>query len=205
MFVDLNKATIEDVIGRLRVFEEREKLPQITDGMGSLMMCEEDWEARRKARHEQDGSGGSSGSSGRGKRRGRGPGRDGDGSSSRDGHDSKSAATRNAGDGRPPRGNRCDNCGKMGHLAKDYCGKKKGVAHVTQAEEDEHALMYIAAETEVTALPMSCSHLRSSSPTAEPQACVHLIERKVLLHLSEEEKEAGDLIAGCLTPTRRTT
>lgn len=78
----------------------------------------------------------------------------------------------------------------MGHWAKDCHGKKKGAAHAAQAEEYEHALMYIAAETEVTALPMSCSHLRSS-PAAEPQAYVHLVERKVLLHLSEEEKEAG--------------
>jgi hypothetical protein len=52
MFVDLNKATIEDVIGRLRVFEERAKPAQITDAMGRLMLCEEDWEARRKERRE---------------------------------------------------------------------------------------------------------------------------------------------------------
>jgi hypothetical protein len=36
---------------------------------------------------------------------------------------------------------------------------------------------------------MSNSHPRSPSPAAEPQACVHLVERKVLLHLNEEEKE----------------
>jgi hypothetical protein len=42
MFVDLNQATIEDVIGRLRVFEERAKPAQITDAMGRLMLCEED-------------------------------------------------------------------------------------------------------------------------------------------------------------------
>jgi hypothetical protein len=30
----------------------------------------------------------------------------------------------------------------------------------------------------------------SPSPAADPQACVHLVERKVLLHLNEVEKEA---------------
>ena len=49
--------------------------------------------------------------------------------------------------------------------------------------------MYIAAETEVTAPRMSCSHSRPPSPAAEPRSCVHLIEHKVLLHLSEEKKE----------------
>ena len=43
MFLDLNKVTIEEVIGRLRVFEERAKPAQITDAMGRLMLCEEDW------------------------------------------------------------------------------------------------------------------------------------------------------------------
>jgi uncharacterized membrane protein YgcG len=131
MFMDLNKTTIENVIGRLRVFEERDKPPQITDAMGRLMLCEEDWEARRKARGEQEGSGGSTGSSSRGKHRGRGRGCGGDGSSSWDGCDGQSTTTGNAGGGRPPRGTRCNNCGKMGHWAKDCRGKKKGAAHVT--------------------------------------------------------------------------
>ena len=49
--------------------------------------------------------------------------------------------------------------------------------------------MYIAADAEVTTAPKSCPH--SSSPLqAVAQERVHLVERKVLLHLSEEEKEA---------------
>ena len=42
MFFDLNKVTIEEVVGRLRVFEERTKLKQVTDAIGHLMLCEED-------------------------------------------------------------------------------------------------------------------------------------------------------------------
>jgi len=130
MFLDLNNVSLEEVIGRLRVFEERAKPKEVTDAMGRLMLCEEDWEARRKARREQDSSGGSTGSGSRGKRRGRGRGRGGEESSSRDGRNGQNAGTGNAGGGRPPRGNRCDNCGKIGHWAKDCRGKKKGAAHV---------------------------------------------------------------------------
>jgi hypothetical protein len=42
MFLDLNKVKIEEVVGRLRVFEERAKPAQITDAIGRLMLCEED-------------------------------------------------------------------------------------------------------------------------------------------------------------------
>lgn len=62
MFLDLNKTSIEEVIGRLRVFEKRSKPKEVTDAMGRMMLCEEDWEARHKAHHEQESSGGRSGS-----------------------------------------------------------------------------------------------------------------------------------------------
>jgi hypothetical protein len=42
MFLDLNKVSIEEVIGRLRVFEERGRPKEIIDSMGRLMLCEED-------------------------------------------------------------------------------------------------------------------------------------------------------------------
>jgi hypothetical protein len=77
MFMDLKVAKVEDVIGRLRVFEERTKPKQITDAMGRLMLCEEDWEARRKERREEGNSIGASGSGNRGKRQARGRGRGG--------------------------------------------------------------------------------------------------------------------------------
>jgi hypothetical protein len=188
MFLDLNNVSLEEVIGRLRVFEERAKPKEVTDAMGRLMLCEEDWEARRKARREQDSSGGSTGSASRRKRRGHGRGRSGEESSSRDGRNGQNAGAGNAGGGRPPRGNRCDNCGKIGHWAKDCRGKKMGAAHVAQAEEEEHALMYIAADAAVKAPDAFCSHLRSSPPLDESTVRVHLDEPKVHLHLSQEEE-----------------
>ena len=39
MFLDLNNITVEEVIERLRVFEERTKPKQITDAMMCLMLC----------------------------------------------------------------------------------------------------------------------------------------------------------------------
>ena len=41
MFLDLNNVSLEEVIGRLRVFEERAKPKEVTDALGCLMLCEE--------------------------------------------------------------------------------------------------------------------------------------------------------------------
>jgi hypothetical protein len=186
MFLDLNKVTIEEVIGRLHVFEERAKPAQITDAMGRLMLCEEDWEARRKEHREQENSGGGSSSSNRDKRQDRGRGR---GSTARNARDGRYMAAGNGGGGKPPPGTLCHNCGKGGHWARDCHGKRKHAAHVAEAQEEERALMYLAEETEVIA-SLPCSPPPCSS-TSSPQAPIHIHERKVLLHLSsEEEKEA---------------
>ncbi|XP_066392692.1 uncharacterized protein [Miscanthus floridulus] len=76
MLLDLNNIPVEEVVGRLRVFEQRTQpeATQVTDSLSRLMLCEEDLEARRKARNEQEHGGSSSGSGGRGKRHGRGQG-----------------------------------------------------------------------------------------------------------------------------------
>jgi hypothetical protein len=108
MFLDLNKVSIEEVVGRLLVFEERSKPKEVTDAMGRLMLCEEDSEACHKSYREQENSGSGSGSSGRGKRHGRGRGRGGGG------REGQNTATRHAG-GKPPPSDRCNSCGKTGH------------------------------------------------------------------------------------------
>jgi hypothetical protein len=186
VFLDLNKVTIEEVIGHLHVFEERAKPAQITDAMGCLMLCEEDWEACRKEHREQENSGGDSSSSNRGKRQDCGRER---GSTAWNSREQRYTTAGNGGDGKPPPGTLCHNCGMGGHWARDCHGKKKHAAHVTEAQEEERALMYLAAETEVIA-SLPCS-LPPCSSTSSPQAPIHIHERKVLLHLSsEEEKEA---------------
>ena len=114
MFLDLNRVSIEEVIGRLRVFEERLKPEEVTDSLGRPMLCEEDWEARHKSRREQESSGGS-GSGARGRQRGRGCGRGGAGSSSRDGRDVQSAQAAKPGGKKSPPGYHCQSYGKTGH------------------------------------------------------------------------------------------
>jgi hypothetical protein len=192
MFLDLNKVKIEEVIGRLRVFEERANPAQIMDAMGRLMLCEEDWETRRKEHREQENSGGGSSSSNRGKRQDHARRR---GSTSRNGRDGKNMAAGNDGGGKPPPGTLCHNCGKGGHWAKECHGKKKNVTHVGEAQEEEWALMYVVAETEVIAPPRSCPPSMSASSTSSPQAPIHIHERKVLLHLSSEEEK--EVVAPC--------
>jgi hypothetical protein len=109
MFIDLNKATIKDVIGRLHVFEEHAKPAQITNAMGRLMLCEEDWEARRKERREQENSSGGTSSCNRDKRQDHRRGR---GSTPRNDRDGKNTAAGNITGWKPPPGTLCHNCGK---------------------------------------------------------------------------------------------
>jgi hypothetical protein len=75
-----------------------------------------------------------------------------------------------------------------GHWARDCRGKKKAATHVAEAQEEDQALMYLAAEIEVIA-PPPCSS------TSSPQASIHIHERKVLLHLSSEEEK--EVVAPC--------
>ena len=50
MFCDLKKLTVEELIGRLRAAEERleEKVEQITDKAGRLLLAEEEWLKKHK-------------------------------------------------------------------------------------------------------------------------------------------------------------
>ena len=147
MFSDLNAISIEDVIGRLRVFEDRAKPTTVTDAMGRLLLTEEDWEARRMARRDQDSAGrGAASSSGDKKRGGRGQGRgrgkgEGGSSTSRDGKQAKPNS------GRATRADQCKRCGKYGHWAKDCRSKPKAEAHVAQPEEDTEPTLLMACAT----------------------------------------------------------
>jgi hypothetical protein len=66
MFCDMKKMTVEELLGQLHAAEERldNKVEQIIDKAGHLMLAEEDWLEKHKHRFVQgpkDGSGGSSG------------------------------------------------------------------------------------------------------------------------------------------------
>jgi hypothetical protein len=51
MLLDPNNTAVEEFIGRLWVFEQQtqSEVKQVMDSLGQPMLCEEDWEARRKA------------------------------------------------------------------------------------------------------------------------------------------------------------
>ncbi|XP_066342303.1 uncharacterized protein [Miscanthus floridulus] len=161
MFCNLRTISIEDVI---RVFEDRGKQKSVTDAMGRLLLTEEDWEARRKARRDQDSSGRSAASSSDGKKRGqRGQGRGrGKGVGGSTSHDGKQAEPNS---GKATRADQCKRCGKYGHWAKDCRSKPKAEAHVAQAEEDAEPALLMARAT-VVPNPVPDPHGAATTPTA---------------------------------------
>lgn len=74
MFCDLKSLTVEELVGRLRAAENRleEKVDQITDKAGHLLLAEEDWFVKHKHRFQsglsrEGNNGGSSGGHGKSK------------------------------------------------------------------------------------------------------------------------------------------
>ena len=80
--LDLNKLSIEELIGRLQAAEECEEEEAGCKASGKLLLSEEEWFARLKLR---DGAGASSSSTSRSHSRGRGPGRGGKGKTAQGG------------------------------------------------------------------------------------------------------------------------
>jgi hypothetical protein len=118
MFCDLKTLTVEDLVGRLRAAEDRfeDKLEQVTDKTGRLLLAEEDWLEKHKHRFQsysqKDGGSGS-------QWKGKGPHRSDGGSSS---NSNKPKLTSK---GTPRRKGRCRNCGIYGHWAQDCKRPKK--------------------------------------------------------------------------------
>ena len=108
MFCDLKVLNIEDLVGRLRAAEERigDKVEQITDKAGRLLLAEEDWLEKHKHRF-QSNQHREGGNNHQGK--GKAPHR------SESGGSSNSGGVKLTSEGTPRRKGRCKNCGIYGH------------------------------------------------------------------------------------------
>jgi hypothetical protein len=145
--LDLDNISIEEAIGQLRAVESRRKPTSSTakNSSGQLLLTEEEWLAKFKL---SDGNGKPGSSSGHGRDRGHGRGR-GRGTSS-PGKEKEKKSVEN---------DKCLNCGKHGHWARDCCSKKKEESQLTQGEEEEQTLLMLQAVA---------VDLRDTAPTHGP-------------------------------------
>jgi len=166
MFCDVKNLSVDDLMGRLRVAEERmeEKVEQITDKAGWLLLAEEDWlEKHRHRFHSNQKEGGSSGGS---QGKGKAPSRvDASGSA-------KTGTVKLTSEGTPRRKGRCRNCGIYGHWAEDCKRPKKQ----KKEEKREEANIAVAGADHNPALLLAVAS-GVSQPSSE---VVHLSEKKVI-------------------------
>ena len=129
MFGDLKTLSLEELVGRLRVAEERCcGVQAVEDGAGRLLLTEEQWEARCRQRRSKERSGGGD------KRGGKegGGGDDDDGSSSTYSENGERKSKNKKG--------KCYNCSKRGHFAHE-CPKKKQEEALLATADDEPTLL----------------------------------------------------------------
>jgi hypothetical protein len=187
--LNLDDVSVEELIGRLKVTEERHGYNG-NDSIAKLNLTEDELVARISSRLQLNGggssSGGGSGTRGSerrressGNRRGRGRGRGG-------GYGSGRGGGKSGHNGKDVAGNECRYCGKEGHWARE-CRKKKRdeAAHMAQVEEaDSNQALLVAAVT---------VNASSSLPTAaarwEPPA-IHLDESKLFVQLDNKDQES---------------
>uniref|UniRef100_A0ACD6A031 Uncharacterized protein n=1 Tax=Avena sativa TaxID=4498 RepID=A0ACD6A031_AVESA len=127
--VRLRDLTIEELTGRFTTAEEGYELDDATEGVGKLLLTEEEWAARQRQRGQGSSSAGDKGGKGTGKPKPQ---------------SSDKAANSVDGSGERRKGN-CRYCGKPGHWAKE-CRKAKrdrdrgiqgATANLAQVEEEE--------------------------------------------------------------------
>jgi hypothetical protein len=130
MLCDLKTMPLEELVGRLRVAENRFCLEETTDELGRLLLTEEQWQARRRSKNRAHG-----GDRRRGGREKGGGCSDGHDDSDDDSDSPSSIRARSRYRGR------CFDCGDRGHMAKDCRAKKKEKALLVVDADDEPTLL----------------------------------------------------------------
>ncbi|XP_066385573.1 uncharacterized protein [Miscanthus floridulus] len=185
--LDLKTLTIEELVGRLKMAEDRLRIEAVTDKVSNLLLSEEDWVAKYRHRLMPE----SSSSGGNGKKpwkpkNGGGGGRADHG----DRGDKKGPVVKLTSMGTPRRKGRCRNCGIYGHWAEDCKKPKKECkeeAHHAQADVD-HPLILLATVNAV------CVHARDVEPEwgCATRHVVHLNEKKV--HPADGDQDRDDWV-----------
>lgn len=133
MFCDLKTLTMEELVGRLRAAEDRFEpvVEEVTNKAGQLMLTEEEWAAKNKARsglESSSSSGGKGGGNSHYQKKNKFGARGGSGGGNRESRDSGSKETTSM--GTPRRKGRCNKCKVYGHWAREC---KKSVKEATEA------------------------------------------------------------------------
>ena len=127
MFADFKKMSLEELVGRLCVVEERCGGVELGgERTGQLLLTEEQWEARRRQRRNKDRARAGDAQNGRGG--GRGGDNDDDGSNS-------TYSEYGEGKSKNKKG-KCYNCGKRGHFSHECSKKKQEEALLAKADNE---------------------------------------------------------------------
>lgn len=182
--LDISTLSLEEVTGRLKAAEDAMPLPSSSsDNAGKLYLTEEEWLERHKKK-EQEAKKNSGSPSNRGKRRG-GKGRNGGGAGVGGAKNTNSGAAR--------REDKCRNCGKYGHWAKDCRSKPKRDEQAHVAQDDEPTLLLLTGGVITHAREQEHAPAPSApTPSSDP---IYLEEKKLFAALDDAaERDPGSWI-----------